>query len=118
MAEYETSYDKICKQDLGLVMFPGHWNITQAITLCKNVRGEINVIKDAKNNKQVKELAEKSDICKRGPSEGNTINYYSCYILITIYNFLYLTPLKDLLGLVGGINPRREKWYQFLHLNL
>ena len=63
MEEYEASYDQICNPALGLVMFPGYWNITQAITLCKNVRGEINVIKNAKNNAQVKELADKSDIC-------------------------------------------------------
>ena len=71
MTEYEASYDQICKQNLGLVMFPGHWNITQAITLCKNVRGEINVIKNAKNNAQVKELADKSNICG-SQWQGNT----------------------------------------------
>ena len=70
MEEYEASYEEICKHDLGLVMFPGYWNITQAITLCKNVRGEINVINDANNNAQVIELANKSDIC----GEGNTFN--------------------------------------------
>ena len=64
MAEYEASYDQICKHDLGLVMFPGHWNITQAITLCKNVKGEINVIKDANNNAQIREFLLKNDICK------------------------------------------------------
>ena len=72
MEEYETSYGHICKRELGLVMFPGHWNITQAITLCKNVRGEINVIKDANNNAQVLELADKSNICR-----GNTFNFNS-----------------------------------------
>ena len=71
MEAYEASYEEICKHDLGLVMFPGYWNITQAITLCKNVRGEINVINDANNNAQVIELANKSDICGE---EGNTFN--------------------------------------------
>ena len=67
MEEYETSYDSVCKPSaLGLVMFPGHWNITQAITLCQNVRGEMNVIKDANNNIEIIELAKKSDICNEG----------------------------------------------------
>ena len=68
MEEYETSYEHICKHELGLVMFPGHWNITQAITLCKNVKGEINVIKDANNSAQIRELLLKSDICRGIPS--------------------------------------------------
>ena len=88
MAEYEASYDQICKDDLGLVMFPGHWNITQAITLCKNIRGEINVIKDANNNAQVIELANKSDIC----GEGNTFNQYrqTERFIQVIFNFLII----------------------------
>ena len=65
MDEYETTYENICKiSELGLVMFPGHWNITQGITLCKHVRGEINVIKDANNSVQMIELMNKSDICR------------------------------------------------------
>ena len=68
MEEYETDYENICKPlALGLVMFPGHWNITQAITICKNVKGEMNVIKDADNNAQMKEMVEKSDICRNNP---------------------------------------------------
>ena len=64
MEEYETSYENICKPSaLGLIMFPGYWNITQAITLCQNVRGEMNVIKDKKNNMEIVELAKKSQIC-------------------------------------------------------
>ena len=72
MEEYEASYDQICKQEQGLVMIPGYWNITQAIALCKNVRGEINVIKDAKSNEKVRELGNKSNICKA--EGGNTFN--------------------------------------------
>ena len=65
MEEYETDYENICKPlALGLVMFPGHWNITQATNLCKNVRGEINVIRDAKNNEEMRSLMNKSDICR------------------------------------------------------
>ena len=65
MEEYETDYETICKPlALGLVMFPGHWNITQATNLCKNVRGEINVIRDAKNNEEMLSLMNKSDICR------------------------------------------------------
>ena len=75
MEEYDASYDQICKHELGLVMFPGHWNITQGITLCKNVRGEINVIKDANNNEQLRGLGDKSNICKGG--QGNTFNFNS-----------------------------------------
>ena len=70
MVEYEASYDQICNQELGLVMIPGHWNITQAITLCKTVRGEINVIKDPKNNEKVRELGNNSTFCSI--NGGNT----------------------------------------------
>ena len=64
MDEYEADYEDICKPSaLGLVLVPGNWNISVATNLCKNFRGEINVIKNAKNNAQVKELADKSDIC-------------------------------------------------------
>ena len=73
MEEYEASYDQICNSALGLVMFPGHWNITQAITLCKNFRGEMNVIKDANNTAQMRELVNKSDICR--DNQSNSFNF-------------------------------------------
>ena len=85
MAEYKASYDQICKHELGLVMFPGHWNIKQATTLCKTVRGEINVIKDANNNQQVRELGDKSNICKGGQGQGNTFNFNSLTKCPNIY---------------------------------
>ena len=74
MAEYEASYDQICKHDLGLVMFPGYWNITQAITLCKTFKGEMNVIKDADNNAKIKDFVERSDICSDKPSTNTLIS--------------------------------------------
>lgn len=77
MAEYEASYDEICNNDLGLVMFPGHWNITQATTLCKNVKGEINVIKNANNTAQMKELVDKSDVC-RNTQRGEPVDSGKC----------------------------------------
>ena len=65
MEKYETTYENICKPSaLGLVLFPGYWNITQGITLCKQVRGKMNVIKDANNSAQMIELVKNSDICK------------------------------------------------------
>ena len=40
MVEYEATYDKICGgQEFGQVIFPALQNYTNAVTLCKNVRG-------------------------------------------------------------------------------
>ena len=75
MEEYEASYNQICNQEQSLVMIPGNWNITQTITLCKNVRGEINVIKDPKNNEKVRELGNKSIVCRRNGGNSFNVNY-------------------------------------------
>ena len=64
MEQYETEYKEICKPSaLGLVLIPGGWNITIAKKLCKNFRGNMNVITDAKNNEDVIDLMKKSELC-------------------------------------------------------
>ena len=87
MEEYEANYDQICNQEQSLVMIPGNWNITQTNTLCKNVRGEINVIKDLKNNEKVRELGNKSNICSG--NRGNT--YIYCQLFIDRFLFVFIS---------------------------
>ena len=66
MEEYETEYKDICKPSaLGLVLIPGEWNVTIAKNLCKNFRGNMNVITDAKNNEDMINLMKKSELCSR-----------------------------------------------------
>lgn len=65
LSEYDTEYSTICNPPtLGLVLIPGLWNISYARTLCKNIGGDMNVIKDEANDGLVGELAL-HDSCKR-----------------------------------------------------
>ena len=61
MEELDINYSDICKPEaLGLQLIPGHWNITVALKLCKNFRGEINVITDKNNQEMVTNLVNRS----------------------------------------------------------
>ena len=65
MDEYEADYEDICKPSaLGLVLVPGNWNISVATNLCKNFRGEINVITSEENNQKMVDLIKSSDKCR------------------------------------------------------
>ena len=67
MLEYDTDYSKICNPPtLGLVLIPGLWNISYARTLCKNIGGDMNVIRDEANHNLVGQLAL-HDSCKQRP---------------------------------------------------
>ena len=90
MEEYETDYENICKPlALGLVMFPGHWNISEATNLCKNVRGEINVIRDANNNEEVRALMKKSDICKNSGNNKSFQIHFDSVIQLSFEKHTY-----------------------------
>ena len=69
MLEYEAEYTEICNPPiLGLVLIPGHWNISYAQTLCKSIGGDMNVIKDEANHELVGQLAL-HDSCKQRPDQ-------------------------------------------------
>ena len=81
MRTYETSYDKICKsQALGPVIFPGLWNFTTALTLCKNVRGNLLQIQNQSQQDKALELMNSSSFCSNPPSkfmsEGSWIAWW------------------------------------------
>ena len=69
MDHYEASYSDICDPPvLGLVLIPGSWNISYARTLCKNIGGDINVVKDKANNDKLAKFAME-DSCKEPNGE-------------------------------------------------
>ena len=81
MRSYETSYDQICKsQALGPVIFPGLWNFTTSLTLCKNVRGNLLQIQDQSQQDKALELMNSSKLCSNPPSkvmsEGSWIAWW------------------------------------------
>ena len=58
MSEYDAKYSAICNPPtLGLVLIPGRWNISYARTLCRNIGGDMNVIRNKDNNDLVGQLA-------------------------------------------------------------
>ena len=74
MDSYTLEYSEICKPlSLGLQIIPGAWNFTVGRTLCKNMRGYMNVITTAEN--QAKVFAMKN--------EG-----YDGYFIIAFYYFI------------------------------
>ena len=70
MVEYEATYDKICGgQELGQVIFPGLQNYTTALTLCKNVRGNLFQIESVAQQQKAVDLLTNSSICSKNPNE-------------------------------------------------
>ena len=70
MVEYEATYDKICRgQELGQVIFPGLQNYTTALTLCKNVRGNLLQIESVAQQQKAVDLLTNSSICSKNPNE-------------------------------------------------
>ena len=69
MVEYEATYDKICGgQELGHVIFPGLQNYTNALTLCKNVRGNLFQIESVAQQQKAVDLLTNSSICSKNPN--------------------------------------------------
>ena len=67
MVNYNTDYQKICKpSELGLVLVPGFWTVYEGSEICKNLRGNMNVISNKKNNDEIADLMKNSEMCLKG----------------------------------------------------
>ena len=79
MKPYETTYESICKsQALGPVIFPGLWNFTTSLTLCKNVRGNLLQIRNESQQEKALKLMNSSQLCSNNKfmSEGTWIAWW------------------------------------------
>ena len=60
MTTYNIDYEKICKPlEIGLILIPGFWSVYDSSRICKNLRGNMNVISNKKNNDEIADLMKK-----------------------------------------------------------
>ena len=64
MEEYQTNYSNICKPTaLGVILVPGEFEFQTGERLCRQMRGQMNVISDEYNQKFLWKQNLKSKIC-------------------------------------------------------
>ena len=64
MEEYQTNYSNICKPTaLGVILVPGEFEFQTGERLCRQMRGQMNVISDEYNQKFLWEQQFKSKKC-------------------------------------------------------
>ena len=67
MTTYNIEYEKICKPlEIGLILIPGFWSVYDSSRICKNLRGNMNVISNKENNDEIAEMMKNSEMCSIG----------------------------------------------------
>ena len=67
MTTYNIEYEKICKPlEIGLILIPGFWSVYDSGRICKNLRGNMNVISNKENHDEIAEMMKNSEMCSIG----------------------------------------------------